>query len=98
QLWVSEDFDNSAKLEVQKQAMINADDQSYAALCQALGNYDVTDRLHKISVPIIAVAGGQDQMCTVADAQNTAGTVQQGTSAVIDHAAHLLPLEQPQQL
>jgi len=98
QLWVSEGFDNSAKLDVQKQAMVNADDQSYAALCQALGNYDATDRLHEIAVPIFAVAGGQDQMCTVADAQNTASKVQHGTSAVIEQAAHLLPLEQPEQL
>ncbi|HIW46820.1 MAG TPA: alpha/beta hydrolase [Candidatus Yaniella excrementigallinarum] len=98
QLWVSEGFDNSAKLDVQKQAMVNADDQSYAALCKALGNYDATDRLHEIAVPIFAVAGGQDQMCTVADAQNTASKVQHGTSAVIEQAAHLLPLEQPEQL
>lgn len=98
QLWVTETFHNNAKLEVQKQALVNADDQSYAALCQAIADYDVTDRLADIALPIFTVAGGQDQMCTVADAQQIAETVQNGTTAVINDAAHLLPLEQPQQL
>ncbi|WP_343960156.1 alpha/beta hydrolase [Yaniella flava] len=97
-LWVSDTFQDDTKLEVQKQALKSADDQSYAALCEALGNYDAGARLHEISLPLFTVAGGQDQMCTVADAEHIASTVHEGTTAVIENAAHLLPLEQPQQL
>lgn len=97
-LWVAETFHNNTKLDVQKQALENADDQSYAALCQAVGSYDATDRLGDITIPIFTVAGDQDQMCTVADAQHIADAVHNGTTAVIHNAAHLLPLEQPQEL
>lgn len=97
-LWVSESFHDFGKLDAQKQALFDADDQSYAALCQALANYDATDRLGEIVLPIVAVAGGQDQMCTVDDAELVASTVLHGTSEVLEQAAHLLPLEQPKQL
>lgn len=98
ELWVSNTFNNNAKLDIQKQALADADDQSYAALCQALANYDATDRLGGIALPIFTVAGSHDQMCTVADADQLASSVQNGTTAVIDDAAHLLPIEQPEQL
>ena len=97
-LWVADTFQDEAKLAVQKQALQAADDQSYAALCEALGNYDASPRLKDISLPLLTVAGAQDQMCTVADAEQIASTVRHGTTAVIDNAAHLLPLEQPHQL
>ena len=98
QLWVAESFQDHSKLDTQKQALANADDQSYAALCQALANYDASDRLGEITLPLFTVAGDQDQMCTVADAQQISSAVQNGSTAVIKNAAHLLPLEAPQQL
>lgn len=97
-LWVAEGFTDTTKLDIQKQALATADDETYAALCQAIGNFDATERLQEISIPVFTVAGTQDQMCTVADAEFIAKTVQQGSTAVIDGAAHLLPLEASEQL
>lgn len=98
QLWVADSFHDIHKLDAQKQSLAKADDQSYAALCQALANYDATARLGEIQLPLFTVAGDQDQMCTVADAQHIASAVQNGTIAVIKNVAHLLPLEAPQHL
>src|SRR5699024_2083391 len=98
QLWVSDSFHDFSKLDSQKQALANADDQSYAAVCQALATYDATDRLSEITLPLLTVAGDQDQMCTVADAQQISSAAQNGSTAVVKNAAHLLPLEAPQQL
>src|SRR5699024_5809819 len=97
-LWVAQGFAGTEKLELQKQSLAGADDRSYAELCRALGAYDATDRLAQISLPIFTVAGSQDQMCTVADSQQIANTVQNGTHAVLTPAAHLLPIEHPQRL
>lgn len=97
-LWVAPGFQDTAKLEAQKQSLAAADDRSYAELCRALGAYDANPQLAKISIPLFIVAGDQDQMCTGDDAQHIANTVQQGSLAVLENAAHLLPLEHPQQL
>lgn len=97
-LWVAHTFTDDTKLEVQKQALATADDKSYAALCRALGAYDATDRLSEISLPIFTVAGDHDQMCTVADADQISTMVQHGSTAVVEDAAHLLPLEHPKRL
>lgn len=97
-LWVANGFAETKKLQVQKDAMVATDDRSYAELCRALGAYNVTNRLGEISIPLFIVAGDQDQMCTVDHAQHMAQTVQHSTSAVIENAAHLLPLEHPKQL
>ena len=97
-LWVAHTFTDDTKLEVQKRALAAADDQTYAALCRALGAYDATSRLGEISLPIFTVAGDQDQMCTVAEADQIATAVQHGSTAVVEDAAHLLPLEHPQRL
>ena len=97
-LWVADTYQGTEQLEVQKHVLATADDQTYTALCYALGDYDATERLNEISLPIFTVAGDQDQMCTVDDAKEIASTVQHGTTAVIENAAHLLPLEHPKQL
>jgi len=97
-LWVADTFHGDTKLELQKQSLAETDDQSYAALCQALGAYEATARLGDITLPVFTVAGDQDQMCTVADAQHIAEAVQHGTTAIIKNAAHLLPLEHPKEL
>jgi len=97
-LWVTNTFTDDSKLTVQKHALAKADDRTYAALCRAIGAYDVTDRLEEIALPIFTVAGDEDQMCTVGDADQIATMVQHGSTAIVEDAAHLLPLEHPRRL
>ena len=97
-LWVAHTFTDDTKLEVQKRVLASADDATYAALCRALGAYDVTDRLGEIDLPIFTVAGDQDQMCTIADAEQISTNVKHGSTAVVEDAAHLLPLEHPKRV
>ncbi|MFD6813151.1 alpha/beta fold hydrolase [Enteractinococcus coprophilus] len=97
-LWVANGFVETKKLELQKESMINTDDRSYAEMCKALALYDATDRLAEIELPLFIVAGDQDQMCTVDDAQIMSQSVQNGSMVVMENAAHLLPIEHPTQL
>ena len=97
-LWVANGFTDMKKLQVQKDSMVATDDRSYAELCRALAAYDVTDRLGEIQLPIFIAAGDQDQMCTVDHAEHMAKNIPDSSVAILEDAAHLLPIEHPKQL
>lgn len=72
----------------------HADRFDYAACCQALAAFDVRDRLSHIAIPVLAVAGEEDEVTPTSSAQQiAAGTG--GRVAVVEQAAHLAPAEQP---
>lgn len=77
-------------------ALQNADDESYALCCEALGAYDVRGRLEDISAPVIALWGRSDQVAPESKAVEIASGVAHGQSRVIEGAAHLPPAEQPE--
>ena len=72
-----------------------ADADSYARVCEALATYDVRDRLGEIDVPVLAVAGADDEVCPPRHATDVVEGVPRGRSAVIEDAAHLAPAERP---
>ncbi|MFG6444863.1 alpha/beta fold hydrolase [Microbacterium sp. P07] len=76
-------------------ALQDADDESYAACCEALAAYDVRPRLGEIAAPVLAVWGEHDQVAPEAKADEVARGVRHGRSIRIADAAHLPPAEQP---
>jgi pimeloyl-ACP methyl ester carboxylesterase len=50
----------------------------------------------QLSVPLLVVAGLQDPIISVAEAEAIAETAVDGRLVVVDAASHLAPLEQPQ--
>ncbi|MCC3276070.1 alpha/beta hydrolase [Arthrobacter sp. zg-Y40] len=75
----------------------DADRFSYAYCCSALANFDVRERLPDITVPVLAVAGAEDAVTPPSFADLIADRVTNGTAAVVNEAAHLVPAEQPAQ-
>ena len=75
--------------------LVSADADSYASVCEALAAHDVRDRLAEISGPVLAVAGGADQVTPTGSLRQIAEGVQHGRLEIIDDAAHLPPVEQP---
>ena len=73
----------------------DADRFSYAYCCSALAGFDVRERLADITVPVLAVAGAGDTVTPPPFARLIAERVADGTAAVVDGAAHLVPAEQP---
>ncbi|MCQ1999471.1 alpha/beta fold hydrolase [Arthrobacter zhaoxinii] len=73
----------------------DADRFSYALCCRALAGFDIRDRLADITVPVLAVAGADDAVTPPSFAHLIADRVTNGTAAVVDDAAHLVPVEQP---
>jgi 3-oxoadipate enol-lactonase/4-carboxymuconolactone decarboxylase len=71
------------------------DDESYAQVCEALGRFDVRDRLSKITAPVLAVAGSEDVATPVVQLEEIAAGVPESRLVVLDGVAHLAPAEAP---
>jgi 3-oxoadipate enol-lactonase/4-carboxymuconolactone decarboxylase len=79
-------------------ALAAADDESYAALCEALGRFDVRDRLAEIDRPVLAVAGSHDVATPTAGLRHVAEGVQLGRLVELDGVGHLAPAERPEEV
>jgi 3-oxoadipate enol-lactonase / 4-carboxymuconolactone decarboxylase len=71
------------------------DDESYAQVCEALGRFDVRDRLSGITAPVLVVAGSEDVATPVDQLQEIAAGVPESRLVVLDGVAHLAPAEAP---
>lgn len=73
----------------------DADAESYARCCEALAAHDVRDRLGEITVPVLAVWGGYDEVTPESLAREIADGVAHGRATGIPRAAHLPPVDDP---
>jgi 3-oxoadipate enol-lactonase/4-carboxymuconolactone decarboxylase len=78
-------------------ALAAADDASYAWACEALAEFDVRHLLPRVAVPVLAVAGAHDVVCTVPDLEAIATDVPSAGLAVLD-VGHLAPAEAPEEV
>ncbi|QDP96517.1 4-carboxymuconolactone decarboxylase [Microlunatus elymi] len=76
-------------------ALSDADDESYAKLCEVLAVFDVRDRLAEIELPLIAVSGDHDVAAPPAVVEQLATGVRQGVHIRLDDVGHLAPVEAP---
>jgi 3-oxoadipate enol-lactonase/4-carboxymuconolactone decarboxylase len=77
-------------------ALSDADDSGYIAVCGALAEFDVRDRLGEIITPVLAVAGAEDGAAPPATVAQVAEGVAHGRLVVLDGVAHLAPIEAPE--
>ncbi len=76
-------------------ALQEAVDEGYVAVCGALAEFDVRDRLAEIGAPVLAVAGAEDVATPVENLREIAEGVKDGRLVVLDGVAHLAPAEAP---
>ena len=69
--------------------------EGYAACCEALAMSDLRESIGRIAVPTLLLAGADDPVTTVADAQAMHDSIA-GSSLAIVPASHLSNLEAPQ--
>lgn len=79
-------------------ALSDADDEGYAAVCEALAAFDVRERLADIEPPVLAVAGSDDVATPVDKLRELADGVRHGRLVVLDGVAHLAPIETPERV
>ena len=73
-------------------SLSQTDALSYAFACEALGAFDLRDRVDALSVPILLGAGEHDKVITVEAATHR---VPNATVAVLKGCGHLPPAEDP---
>ncbi|MCB0948706.1 MAG: alpha/beta fold hydrolase [Mycobacterium sp.] len=74
------------------------DDVGYAQVCAALADFDVRARLAQIDIPVLAVAGANDIVTRADSLRFISANVRCGRFAEVADAAHLAPVEQPDQI
>jgi 3-oxoadipate enol-lactonase / 4-carboxymuconolactone decarboxylase len=77
-------------------ALQEADDAGYIAVCQALADFDVRDRLGEITAPVLAVAGADDPVTPPASLTELAVGIPRGVQLTIPDVSHLAPAEIPE--
>jgi 3-oxoadipate enol-lactonase len=70
----------------------------YAACCDGLASYDVTDRLHEIAVPTRVVAGSEDPATGPDVAETVVAAIPGADLVVIDGISHIANVAAPEEL
>jgi 3-oxoadipate enol-lactonase len=69
--------------------------EGYAATCEALAAWDFRERLGDVAVPTLVVAAEDDPATPFEHAELIASGIPGAELAVVEHAAHLVNVEQP---
>jgi 3-oxoadipate enol-lactonase len=77
-------------------ALCDVDDAGYVAVCGALAEFDVRDRLGEVGVSVLAVAGSEDVATPPEKLQEIADGVLDGRYVELDGVGHLAPAEAPE--
>ena len=85
-----------ATVERFRRRVLTTDAQGYVACCEAISKLDTTPRLGQLAIPVLIVAGALDQGTPVAMSETMAQAIKDARLTVLDDAAHLSVVEQPQ--
>jgi 3-oxoadipate enol-lactonase/4-carboxymuconolactone decarboxylase len=77
------------------QSLRHADAESYALVSDALGGFDVRDRLSEINAAVLAVGGAEDVPTPAATLREHAARIRGARFVELDGVAHLAPAEAP---
>ncbi|MER7586228.1 3-oxoadipate enol-lactonase [Micromonospora sp. NPDC127501] len=70
----------------------------YAACCEAIAAMDLRPDLGRVAAPTLVIAGADDPATPVEHAREIVGCIPRARLAVVDAAAHLANVEQPEQV
>ncbi len=76
--------------------LLHDDAAVHAALWETIADFDAFDRLGSIKVPALILVGRHDATSPIASSEELQGAIPDAQLHVIDNAAHLSPIEQPQ--
>jgi 3-oxoadipate enol-lactonase / 4-carboxymuconolactone decarboxylase len=79
-------------------ALRDTDDESYAHACEALADFDVSDRLSEMVTPVLAIAGAEDVPTPPDGLRSIASGVKDGRLVVLGGVGHLAPAEAPERV
>ncbi len=91
--FVSEHADTVASI---RRLFLATNAEGYAATCEALAAMDQRVDLPRITARTLVIAGGLDQATPVQQAEQIVAAIKDARLSVLDSAAHLANLEQPE--
>jgi len=96
--WFTRPFhdDRAAELKGWRNMLTRTPDEGYAAVCGAIRDADLTSEAQNIAVPTLCLAGAEDGSTPPEVVRGLADLVPGARFRVIDHAAHIIPVEQPE--
>jgi 3-oxoadipate enol-lactonase len=68
----------------------------YTACCEALADWDARESVKRIETPTLVVVGADDVATPPSDAEYLADAIPDARLAILDEAAHLANVEQPE--
>lgn len=72
--------------------------EGYAACCEAIASMDLREDLSLVKAPTLVIAATDDPATPVEHARAIVGAIPNARLAIVDEAAHLANVEQPQQI
>ncbi len=84
-----------AVLEWARAMIASTPDEGYIACCGAVERMDLRDDLHRIAAPLLAIAGRDDPATPLPHLELIAATVPDARLVVVEDAAHLANVDQP---
>ena len=91
QRWFTEEFRATRPEVVDRliETMTGLDPEGYAGCCEALGGFDLSDELGRISIPVRVVAGVADPVAPPAAAEAMADAIPGADLVVVPDTSHL---------
>jgi 3-oxoadipate enol-lactonase/4-carboxymuconolactone decarboxylase len=77
-------------------ALRDVDPEAYASCCEAIASWDFRSQLRDIRAPTLVIAGGEDAVADSAHAYAIGAGIPGARVAVVERAAHIAAVEQPE--
>jgi 3-oxoadipate enol-lactonase len=78
-----------------RMVLTSTDPEGYASCCEAVGRMDLRDQLNRIGAPTLVISGAEDRATPVELQDLIAVAIPGSRHEVVDSAAHLPGIEQP---
>lgn len=78
-----------------REMLVSTPAEGYAACCDALADADLTSRLGRIAAPTLVLTGADDPVAPPATGAALAAAIPDATHTVVQGAAHIANVEQP---
>lgn len=97
-LWFAAGFlsEDIAAGHIAAHQLLTTPEEAYIACCEALADYDLSERTADIAVPTLWISAAQDVVNTPESMEQLAETAQNGTHVTIPDAAHVFMIEHPE--
>lgn len=88
--------EHAGEVAAYRRRLVATDPQGYIGCCHAVGNVDITDRLDRLSLPVLVIAGRLDQGAPLEMSEIMASRIAGAQLVVLEDASHIAVVEQPQ--